>query len=362
MDWKADWNEARENIKSWWRGEGMALCLTAPRDEPAVDIPKPAEPADLLNRWRDPAYRCSLAEYQMSRTCFFAEAFPHFDTYLGPGSLCTMLGSEPEFADTTVWYGSCISDPETYGEIRFDPTDNRWWDAHMALVEEGLRRANGRYLVGLPDLIENLDVLASMRGSETILYDLIERPAWVMGKLDEINRAYFDVFGRMFERVVDTDGGNAFCGFQIWGPGKTAKLQCDISCMISPDMFNQIVAPPLSRQCDWLDYSLYHLDGEDALQHLDSLLAIESLNAIEWTPIGASGKIDGMPSGGSPHWYDLYRRIRAAGKSVQAIQLQPSEVVPLLDAVGPEGMFLLVHAADQRSAEELLTKVEQFRR
>jgi hypothetical protein len=113
--------------------------------------------------------------------------------------------------------------------------------------------------------------------------------------------------------------------------------------------------PPLAAQCDWLDYSLYHLDGTQAMHHLDALLEIESLDAIEWTPQA------GLPGGGSPRWYDFYRAIRKGGKGVQAIGVAENEVIPLLDAVGPEGLFISAGAKDEASAEKLLAKVEPYR-
>jgi hypothetical protein len=100
----------------------------------------------------------------------------------------------------------------------------------------------------------------------------------------------------------------------------------------------------------------YHLDGTTALQHLETLLGIEALDAIEWTPQA------GKPGGGSPEWYGLYRRVLAAGKSVQAIGARPEEVVPLIEAVGPKGLFILTGTADQASAEALLAAVEPYRR
>ena len=80
-------------------------------------------------------------------------------------------------------------------------------------------------------------------------------------------------------------------------------MQCDASAMFSSAMFDDFVVPALTEQCRWLDYSLYHLDGTQAMHHLDSLLAIEALDAIEWTPQA------GIESGGHPRWYPLYKRI-----------------------------------------------------
>jgi len=359
MKWKPDWPKAKENLVKWWRGEGLAMSLMGPREEPIEPLARPAEPADRTKRMLDPVYRCLRAEYAMANTQYYAESFPYLSTSLGPGTLCTMIGAKPNFSGT-VWFEPCIDDPDTYGPIRFDPAGNKWWDAHMAIIDEGVRRANGRYLVAIPDLIENMDTLASLRGNEALLCDLFDRPAWVHEKLAEINEVYFDVFDRMCQKVRDEDGGNAYVWLNLWGPGRTAKVQCDMSCMISPRTFDEFVVPYLTEQCEWLDYSAYHLDGEDALGHLDSLLAIEPLNAIQWTPVGASGKIAGMPACGSPHWYDLYRRIKAGGKSVIVIGVKGPEVIPLLDAVGPEGMFVLLWA-DRPEAEKLAEAVEQYR-
>jgi hypothetical protein len=175
--------------------------------------------------------------------------------------------------------------------------------------------------------------------------------------LAEINQAFFTSFDLIYEKIKDADGGNAFAAFQIWGPGKTAKLQCDFSAMISPRMFRTFVVPCLSSQAEWLDYSLFHLDGTTCIQHLDALLEIKALNAIEWTPQA------GRPGGGSSEWFPLYRRIKAGGKGIQAIGVEPDEVVPLLDELGPDGTFILMaYPLEPGPAEMLLKSIEPYRR
>jgi len=355
VKWKPDWPQAKANLTRWWRREGLALSLTAPRRAPVEAVPEPPpEPADPEALWTNPAWRCARAEWDMARRRHLAEAFPYFAAQIGPGSLGTFLGARPHFDPVTVWYDPCIGDPDAFGPIRFSPAGNRWWDVHVALIEEGLRRSRGRYLVSLPDLIENIDTLAAMRGNEALLLDLVDRPAWVHARLAEINEAFFAAFDLLYEKVRGPDGGNAFI-FDIWGPGKTAKVQCDFSCMISAKMFREFVVPYLGAQCDWLDYSLYHLDGTQAMHHLDALCEIDSLDAIEWTPQA------GRPGGGSPLWYDFYRAIKKGGKAVQAIGVAPDEVVPLIEAVGPEGLFIMTSAPDEATAERLIEQVEPYR-
>ena len=353
--WKPDWPACQQALVRWWQGQGLAVALDQVRpvrwEGPAYVKP----PSDLEIFWTDPVYRCSAAEWALAGVDCRAEAFPYFDTQIGPGSLGTFLGAALHFDVETVWYAPCISDPEACDPIRFDP-DNRWLKVHLALVDEGLRRARGRYLVGVPDLIENLDTLAALRGDHALLLDLVDRPGWVLDRLEEINRAYFQAFDLFYDRVKDASGGNAFSAFRIWGPGRTAKLQCDISAALSPRMFRRFAQPFLRDQCQWLDYSVYHLDGTNATQHLDLLLEIDALDAIEWTPQA------GRPGGGDPAWYDLYRRIRAGGKSVEAIGVRPEEVIPLVDAVGPQGLLILIDGpVDQPAAEHLLRRLEPYR-
>jgi hypothetical protein len=99
--------------------------------------------------------------------------------------------------------------PEKRGPLRFDP-ENRWWKIHAATLRESAALARGKYLVGCPDLIENVDILASLRGMSALFLDMLERPEWVSEKLHEINQAYFEGFDRIYEIIRLEDGSAAF--------------------------------------------------------------------------------------------------------------------------------------------------------
>jgi len=321
-----------------------------------VERPAWARPDDEAF-YTDAAARARRNHYTLSRCSYLLDMIPVADTMIGPGSLALCLGSEPTFAENTVWFGSTMEDDdeiERRGPIRFD-RENRWWKVHHATLSESAALARGRYLVGCPDLVENVDVLASLRGMSAVFMDMIERPAWVSEKLHEINRAYFEVYDRIYDMIKLEDGSCAFEAYKLWGPGKTAKVQCDTATMFSPAMFRQFVVPSLREQCSYLDHSMYHLDGNEQFCHLDALLEIEELDAIEWTPNA------NLPLGGDPQWYDLYRRILAAGKSVQVYFVWAREVVPLLDAIGGEGVYVLGLFRDEAEVEKVREGIEQFR-
>jgi hypothetical protein len=354
--WKSNWPQTQRRFNDWWNRKGFMIGMWGAPDTGRplhADVPEPTPPSSLEERYCNASYRAALAEYTLSRSAFPAEVLPLASTDIGPGSLGLFCGCTPGFADSTVWFYPSIEEdpePERLPPLRFDKA-NPWWRITDSLIEASVERAAGRYLTACPDLLENIDILSSLRGPQTLMVDMLERPEWVEQKVWEINQLWFEVYQRIYDRIRLPDGSSAFGAFYLWGPGKTAKVQCDASAMFSPAMFRQFVLPALSAQCDWLDHSLYHLDGTQALCHLDTLLGIEGLDAIEWTPQA------GIEEGGHPRWYELYRRILRAGKSVQVVGVSHDQVLPLLDAIGHDGVYLLTTFTGEEDASRLLDRV-----
>ncbi len=356
--WKENWQEAREHFIDWWNHDGLVVAgwSASYLGEPREILPDPPKPSrDELHS--NAAMRAEVNHHHMAHACFPLDILPMPGTNSGPGSVAAYLGSTPEFAKETVWFHPTMKDsdePESLPPLTLDP-NNKWWVYAQDLMRESVKRAKDNYLVPLPDLIEHVDILSSLRDPQTVLFDMIERPEWVEEKLQEITDLWEVVFNTLYDIVKDDEGGNAFCAFHVWGPGKTAKVQCDASAMFSPAMFKRFVVPYQTQQCRFLDYSIFHLDGHQCIPHLDLLLEIDELDAIEWTP-------DPMvPSGGSPEWYDMYKRILDAGKSVQAIGIQHDEIVPLLDTVGPKGLYIMTRISSEAEAEKIAKMIEPYR-
>ncbi|MDR3455875.1 MAG: hypothetical protein P4N60_00395 [Verrucomicrobiae bacterium] len=354
--WKANWNDSRRRFTDWWKHEGLLIGMWgAPETGRCLheNVAAPTRPGTLDERYCNAIFRAEENHYRLSRSIFPLDILPSATTDLGPGSLALFLGSQPGFAEDTVWYHPCIEhelEPEKLPPLRFNE-DNPWWKLTGDILRQCADKARGKYLATCPDLIENMDALSSLRGAQTLCLDLVERPEWVEQKIREINEVWFAAYQRIYDIIKLDDGSSAYGAFYVWGPGKVAKLQCDASAMFSPKMYRRFVQPSLTAQCDWLDHSLYHLDGTQAMVHLDALLEIAPLDAIEWTPQA------GIETGGHKRWHELYRRILAAGKSVQVVNVEPGEVVPLLDAIGHRGVYLLIQFKDEQEVEQVLKSV-----
>ncbi len=343
----------------WWNREGLLIGMWgAPETGRAIHeaVTAPVIPAALEERYCNAAFRASENYYRLSRSIFPLDVLPGAITDLGPGSLALFLGSQPGFSEDTVWYHPGIESepaPEKLPPLRFDK-NNHWWKITEDILCRCAEMARGKYVVTCPDLVENMDTLSSLRGAQTLCFDLVERPEWVEEKIREINDVWFAAYQRIYDVIKLEDGSSAFGAFYIWGPGKVAKVQCDASAMFSPKMYRRFVVPALTTQCEWLDHSLYHLDGTQALIHLEALLEIAPLDAIEWTPQA------GIETGGNKRWYDLYRRILSAGKSVQVVNVEPDEVVPLLDAIGNQGVYLLIQFKNEQQVDQVLKRAKGY--
>jgi hypothetical protein len=351
--WKENWPESRQHYLDWWAGKGLVISMWGHFEKegpPHAEVERPAPARDRRQYWFDPDWRAASLHYHLSRSSFKADVLPVANTQLGPGSLAAILGAELSAGEDTIWIHPR---PEQSDAIALDEA-NEWWQLHLALIQACKQRAQDSYFVGCPDLIEGLDTLAALRGTQPVLLDIVDRPEALERQLQAVNDAWFQVFERIY-RVINLAGEMAFCYFSLWAPGRMAKLQCDLSGMISPRNFRRFVQPYIREQCQKLDYAMYHMDGVDALRHLDALLEIAELNAIQWTP-GV-----GQPQGGDPSWYSLYRRVLAAGKAVMPSLVEVSELQPLLDSIGPAGVHVLANLRSERDIDAALEIAAHYR-
>ena len=350
--WKSNLEETKQRYINWWNHKGIILNMWEHFQEgvqPHAEITPPAPAKDLSQKWFDPQWRAEYLDWYVAHSSLKADILPVANTQLGPGSLAAILGGVFEGGEDTIWIHP---NPDFTDEIVFNP-EHPNWILHKELLKACKAKANGHYFVGMPDLMEGLDVLAALKGTDRVLLDTVMQPEILEQQMQQINDIYFKVFDELYDIIREGDE-MAFCYFSSWAPGKMSKLQSDISTMISQDDYRRFVQPFIREQCQKIDYTLYHLDGVGAMHHLPALLEIEELNAIQLTP-GV-----GEPQGGSPKWYDLYKKILAGGKSVMACWVTLDELKPLLDHIGADGVHLEMDFHNEKEVEQAMRIVEEY--
>jgi hypothetical protein len=350
---KKNLEETDAHMLAWLEGRGMVVGHWGTGFPSELDEELPAD-TDLAAYYTDIPTIVAREDANLRRKTYPLDILPIAIPDLNTLPFALYLGAKPTFTRRNIWYSHTDISPENDRSLELQ-TDNPLFLHHLELLKACRDHSRGDYLVGFPALVPNLDVLAELRGVENLMVDMLTDPDWVLAKLAELNRTFLTAYPRMLPLVTDEKGWSTYGFFMFRGPGKVGLVHCDTAALISEEMFRTFVVPFAREQCRALDWSLYHVDGPSALRTVDPLLEIEELTALQYTP-GPQ-----VPQGGDPRWYDLYRKIKAAGKRVMAVWIEPEEIQPLLDAVGPEGMYLMVNLVEERQIEQTDRLIEPYR-
>jgi hypothetical protein len=301
-----DWERIERDWNAWWAGELDRALVVIEVTEPNPNqdwshltkygLDTPVD--QVLDNW----------QYILEATHWLGDAYPKWWVNYGPGTMAAFLGSRPSWTPDTTWFWP-LEGVNSLADIHplYD-SNNPWWLRVQEVTRQAVERWKNEVLVGTTDIGGSLDILASLRKTEKLLFDLTDTPEEVERLVREIIPLWLRYYDELYATTSLAGRGNA-CWGPVWSPGKGYMLQSDFCTMISPRMFERFVMPDLVACCDHLDYAFYHLDGKGELPHLDHLLSIERLRGIQWQPG------DGQPL--ADHWLPLLKRIRDGGKLCQ---------------------------------------------
>lgn len=350
---KPDWEETKENYRKWWSGEYFGRCaiaVYAPKRNPP-DIPKPPEPVDVRQKFYDLDYISHMNNYNLSRTFFFAEALPVWNGgYPGHTSIPVFLGCPLHLDMRTGWLDPILLDEYIdYERLKIDENNYNYKFA-IELLIRGIREASGKCLVSIGAFGGCGDTLAALRGTERLLIDCIERPRQVKQAELYLMEMWCNYYEKLYRIIKDVDEGST-CWFTLWAPGKFYAAQNDFAYNISPKMFREIFLPAIEMQVNFLDWCVYHLDGIGNFRHLDALLELPCLRAIQIAP-GA-----GKPS--PVHFMDILKKVQKAGKNLH-ISIPDYEVKTALENLSARGLFIDTRCKTEDEALRLIENVYRW--
>ncbi len=343
MKYKPDWENTKRRYEAWWHGEPTAKAyvqIFAPKQN---RIPRPKAPLDMRERFTNIDYIFESTLNYFENTYFLGEAFPCFWPNLGPDFLAALAGCELEFGDGTSW---SIPFAKSLDEVDFKFDEkNPYWKIMAELSEEVAKNAPGQYVYGVTDLHPSLDVLAAVRGGENLCLDMIEEPQSVQSALQRATGLFETAFEKLYNigKKYQPDGSTTT--LQVWSPDKYFINCCDFIYMISTPMFDSFAKPVVSRELEFLDSSIFHVDGIGSLNHLDSILTLDKLKAVQWV-YG-----DGQPS--AKHWISVFKKIQQAGKLVYTYG-PPEDLPEILKEVDKSRFLYCTWCDSKGEAEDLL--------
>jgi hypothetical protein len=354
LTFKPDWEETKERFQLWWDHGYFGRCaisVTAPLDGvPDVEPPPDAESPE--QKWFDLDWISRNREYHIARTFYGGEAFPVWNAgYSGVTGIPALLGCPIDVDMDTGWNDPILTDSDDLDVRRFriDETGELFRFMYR-MLERAVAESKGRYIPSIGAFGGGGDTLAALRGTEQMLIDCIERPNEVREAEEYLMDMWMEFYDTCYSVIHDASEGST-CWFGLWSPGKFYASQNDFSYNIGPDMFRDIFLNAIRRQTEFLDHSVYHVDGVNAFSHVDALCELPQLQSVQIAP-GA-----GSPS---PLYYeDVLKKVQAAGKNLH-ITLAPDEVEAALSMLSARGLFIATWTDTQAQAEELLAQAERW--
>ena len=354
LEFKPDWEETQARYRAFWTRETLgrcALAVTAPRDDAPTD-PPPARPDTPYRRWTDLDYAAARNTWEMRRTFYGGEAFPIWTVgYPGHTAIPAFLGCPTDLDFETGWWNPIVTGQGLAEvlDLRLD-REGAWWRFTLDALERAVRESAGRCIPSIGAFGGCGDTLAALRGTDRLLYDVIDRPDEVVAAEVYLMEMWFEVY-EIFYRIIHDVSEGSTCWFGLWSPGKTYAAQNDFSYMISPRMFQELFLPVIERQTEYLDHTVYHVDGIAAFAHVPALCELPRLQVIQILP-GA-----GKPS--PLHYLETLKAVQQAGKNLH-ITLSPEEVEPALAQLSARGLFINTSCRTESEARALLKNAERW--
>ncbi|MBQ7089610.1 MAG: hypothetical protein IJN82_00660 [Clostridia bacterium] len=325
------------------------LNLVGPK-QGAVSFKKPES---LEQRWLDEEYVINRFRHYRENTDFVGDAVPMLFTDFGPGCLSACIGGNYDLGPNTIWLDRrpIIEDWEDLPNIEFNENSEMWQNV-LRLQNKFLTDPSVHFSV--TDIGGIMDIIASLRGTQELLYDVYDYP----DEIKELSKRITQIWKKVFDQQIETVKKSGL-PYNTWMEIPSAKpwypLQCDFSYMLSPDHFREFVLDDLTELAQYVERPIYHLDGVGELPHLDMILEIPGLMGIQWAP-GA-----GEAPEWDEKWFPIYRKIQDKNKLLilrrGLLDADEAGAEKLIKTVDPAGLYISTRFKSGEDAKRMYENI-----
>lgn len=351
---KPDLDEALARIDAWFRQEVIdrpPVRFTA-HNSSHVDQPHPKDRwPNLKARWFDAEYQVDFFINSMRGVKFLAETFPVFMPNLGPEVYSAFYGCELTFQEVTSYCVPKVNDWADTDGLCFDK-NNEYFLKIEELTRVALEKCDGSYWVGYTDLHPGADCAAAWRDPQQLCMDLLFSPDETK-RLVQKAEADFQRIYDYYDTLLKSHRQPSGTWIGIPARGRLHIPCCDFSAMISPAHFEEFFLPAIKNEISTMTHNIFHVDGRGVARHLDYILALPGVQAIQWV----QGVGNDQPI---MRWLPLIRKVLDAGKSI-LLDITMDELEPLKRAIGPEGVMLSI-AAPESAQPGIIAALEDWKR
>jgi len=352
LETKPDFKKAMERIYAWYENEiidRVPARFSSHNEQNEHIIADRKHHTNYEERWFDAEYQVDVFLSELKNKKFLAETMPVYFPNLGPEVYSAFYGGEMKYKEVTSYYSPIVKEWDEITGLKLDKK-NKFWLKLEELTDLAIEKCKGLSLVGYTDLHPGMDCAAAWRDPEQFCLDLLLNPDESKQLLKCAEKDFYEIFNYWDQKLkrhnhlsVTWIGLPSFGKFHI--PG------ADFASMISPEMFVEFGLPILQNEVKGMDHVVFHLDGKGVAKHIDQILTVPEIRAIQWV----QGVGDDEPI---MQWVPFIKKLQNAGKGIM-VDLKPKELDGFMNEVDPKGIFLCI-SADETIQPDILKKIEKW--
>jgi hypothetical protein len=353
LETKLDFEKAMDRIYAWYENEmidRVPIRFSSHNEQNEQIVQDKKGHKSLEDRWFDAEYQVEKYLETIRGRKFLAETIPVFFPNLGPEVYSAFYGGEMVYQEVTSYYLPIVQEWKDMYDLKLG-IQNKFWRKLDEMTDIAIEKCKDLSLVGYTDFHPGLDCAAAWRDPAQLCMDMLTHPEEVKELLCFSSKDFHQIFNYWDQKLKD-NGQPSLTWIGVPSYQKFHIPGADFSALISTEMFVEFGLPILQNEVKGIDHVVFHLDGKGVAKHIDHILTIPEIQAIQWVQgVGTDEPI--------MQWVPFIKKLQQAGKGVM-VDLKPKELVPFMNEVDPKGIFLCI-SADEDIQPDIIKKVEKWK-
>lgn len=350
---KPDFEKCMDRIYAWYNNDivdRVPVRFSAHNSE-YNHVNQESRWGSLKDRWFDVEYQISKFEKEIKNKEFLGETFPAYWPNLGPNVYPCMVGGEAEFGDVTTWAKHTLKSCDELDKVKFSK-DNPYFKKLEQLTYAALESCGDKYLVGYTDIHHGPDCADALRGTQELCIDMYDDPDAVKSLILKCSDDFRFIFNH-FNKILKDHGQPSITWINIPSFDSFHIPGADLAAMLSNESFKEFILPSIQEEVKIAKHNVFHMDGKGVANHVDDILRISEINAIQWVQgVGADEPI--------MQWFPLIKKIQNAGKGI-VIDLKVNELETFINNVDPKGIYLCISSSEVHEQKGILNRLLKWK-
>jgi len=261
--------------------------------------------------------------------------------YSGIPWMEAILGCSIEAMEASMISRPCMESPGDPAKIKIDYENNAWIEKYFEFLEK-YRAAFGGDRPVIETLLRGVsDTYGALVGQVDMIYAIYDDPEAVQACFDAISREYTELIKKIITYTTPIMGGYLHPQ-GIWCPGTPNMFQEDLTSLMTPAHYREMIKPLHDRMCGEFGTNIIHTHPT-SYHIFEDLIQVQNLSALQMQKDVGEDSLD--------HHLAKLRQVQAAGIPIFFNSpLTLPELERVLDAVELRGICLRIWAETEQEA------------